>query len=133
MVVPSRRVPVERPDPRRGSRRDPGIGWASGGAPAYAAAMADDTHADPARFLVRGRLENLPRRRADRDLVLRWVAQGALPLEEPVGERALTDRLAELARDPVGLRRELVEAGLVTRTRDGAEYWRTRVTEFDPL
>ena len=89
--------------------------------------------ADPSRFLVRGRLENLPRRRADRDLVLRWVAQGALPLEEPVGERVLTDRLAELARDPVGLRRELVEAGLVTRTRDGAEYWRTRVTEFDPL
>lgn len=89
--------------------------------------------ADPERFLVRGRLENLPRRRADRDLVLRWVAQGALPLEEPVRERDLTDRLGELARDPVGLRRELVEAGLVTRTRDGAEYWRTRVTEFDPL
>lgn len=87
----------------------------------------------PERFLVRGRLEHLPRRRADRDLVLRWVAQRVLPLEEPVGERALTDRLADLARDPVGLRRELVEAGLVTRTRDGAEYWRTRVTEFDPL
>lgn len=105
--------------------------------------MADDDDAragsrpapdpDPQRFLVRGRIENLPRRRADRDLVLRWVAQGSLPLEEPVGERVLTDRLAELARDPVGLRRELVEAGLVTRTRDGAEYWRTRVTEFDPV
>jgi hypothetical protein len=26
-----------------------------------------------------------------------------------------------------------VDAGLVTRTRDGAEYWRTRVTEFDPV
>ncbi|WP_239068674.1 DUF2087 domain-containing protein [Cellulomonas pakistanensis] len=87
----------------------------------------------PERFLVRGRLENLPRRRADRDLVLRWVAQGTLPLEEPVPERDLTERLGELARDPVGLRRELVDAGLVTRTRDGAEYWRTRVTEFDPL
>ena len=89
--------------------------------------------ADPERFLVRGRVENLPRRRADRDLLLRWVAQGALPLEDPVTERDLTERLARLARDPVGLRRELVEAGLVTRTRDGAEYWRTRVTEFDPL
>ena len=103
--------------------------------------MADDdgrpgarpATADPERFLVRGRIENLPRRRADRDLVLRWVAQGTLPLEEPVGERALTERLADLARDPVGLRRELVEAGLVSRTRDGAEYWRTRVTEFDRL
>lgn len=96
-------------------------------------AQAGGRPADPERFLVRGRLEHLPRRRADRDLVLRWVAQGVLPLEEPVGERALTERLADLARDPVGLRRELVEAGLVTRTRDGAEYWRTRVTEFDPL
>lgn len=101
--------------------------------------MADDDArpgarpAGPERFLVRGRLEQLPRRRADRDLVLRWVAQGALPLEEPVPERDLTERLGALARDPVGLRRELVDAGLVTRTRDGAEYWRTRVTEFDPL
>lgn len=89
--------------------------------------------ADAARFLVRGRLENLPRRRTDRDLVLRWVAQAVLPLEDPVGERDLTGRLAQIARDPVGVRRELVEAGLVTRTRDGAEYWRTRVTEPDPV
>jgi hypothetical protein len=88
---------------------------------------------DPRRFLVRGRLESLPRRRADRDQVLRWVAQQVLPLEDPVLERDLTGRLADLARDPVGLRRELVDAGLVTRTRDGAEYWRTRVTEFDPV
>ncbi len=65
--------------------------------------------------------------------MLRWVAQGALPLEDPVPERELTERLARVARDPVGLRRELVEAGLVSRTRDGAEYWRTRVTEFDPF
>lgn len=88
---------------------------------------------DPRRFLVRGRLESLPRRRVDRDQVLRWVAQQVLPLEEPVPERDLTARLADLARDPVGLRRELVDAGLVTRTRDGAEYWRTRVTELDPV
>ncbi|GEL46008.1 hypothetical protein CHO01_11240 [Cellulomonas hominis] len=92
-----------------------------------------DPVAAATRFLVRGRLEQLPRRRADRDLVLRWVAQGVLPLDEPVRERDLTGRLADLARDPVGLRRELVDSGLVTRTRDGAEYWRTRVTEFDPV
>lgn len=45
----------------------------------------------------------------------------------------MTDRLAEISRDPVGLRRELVDAGIVTRTRDGSEYWRTVVTEFDDL
>lgn len=87
----------------------------------------------PERFLVKGRVEGLPRRRADRDLVVRWVASRLLELDEPVTERELTDRLAGLARDPVGLRRELVDSGLVTRTRDGAEYWRTRVTEFDDL
>ncbi len=101
--------------------------------PATSGPTPPDPVAHAARFLVRGRLEQLPRRRADRDLVLRWLAHGTLPLEEPVTERTLTDRLAQVGRDPVGLRRELVEAGLVTRTRDGAEYWRTRVTEFDEL
>lgn len=85
------------------------------------------------RFLVRGRLERLPRRRADRDLVLAWVASTVTSVHEPVRERALTDRLAEIVADPVGIRRELVDAGLVSRTRDGAEYWRTHVTEFDGL
>ncbi|WP_258723955.1 DUF2087 domain-containing protein [Cellulomonas sp. NS3] len=85
----------------------------------------------PERFLVRGRLERLPRRRADRDLVISYLASRTLPVHQPVTERELTDRLATLAADPVGLRREMVDAGLVTRTRDGAEYWRTHVTEFD--
>ncbi len=88
---------------------------------------------DPERFFVRGRLERAPRRLADRQLVWRYVASRVLTLHEPVPERELTQRLAELAADPVGLRRDLVEAGLVTRTRDGAEYWRTHVTEFDEL
>lgn len=85
----------------------------------------------PERFLVRGRLQALPRRQADRGLVLRWLAAQVTQVHEPVGERTLTDRIAALADDPVGRRRDLVEAGLLTRTRDGAEYWRTHVTEFD--
>ncbi len=85
----------------------------------------------PERFLVRGRLESLPRRQDDRQLVLRWLAAQVTDLDEPLTERVLTDRLAAIAHDPVGRRRDLVEAGLVTRTRDGAEYWRTVVTEFD--
>lgn len=87
----------------------------------------------PDRFLVRGRLETLPRRRADRDLVFRYLATQVLAVHDPVGERELTERLAGVSRDPVGLRRELVDAGIVTRTRDGSEYWRTVVTEFDDL
>lgn len=87
----------------------------------------------PDRFLVRGRLESMPRRRADRELVLRWAASRLSPVHEPVTERELTQRLADFVRDPVGVRRDLVDAGLLTRTRDGAEYWRSHVTEFDDL
>ena len=85
------------------------------------------------RFLVRGRVEQLPRRQADRDLVRAWVASKVTAVHEPVTERELTRRLGELVRDPVGFRRDLVDAGLVARTRDGAEYWRTHVTPFDSL
>jgi len=40
---------------------------------------------------------------------------------------------AYFAVDPAhrGLLPEMIESGLVSRTRDGAEYWRTHVTEFD--
>ncbi len=88
---------------------------------------------DPRRFLRDGRLESLPRRWRDKVAVTRYLATLALPeLLEPVTERELTDRLVELADDPVGLRRAMVDLGLVRRTRDGAEYWRTERTEHDP-
>ncbi|MFC8731090.1 DUF2087 domain-containing protein [Luteimicrobium sp. NPDC057192] len=88
---------------------------------------------DPTRFLVRGRLERLPRRAADRDLLFAYVATRVLVLDDPITERELTDRLATFVDDPVGVRRDLVDRGLVTRTRDGATYWRTVVTVFDEL
>ncbi len=86
-----------------------------------------------ARFFHRGALPVMPRRQADRERVLAYVASCTLPVDDPLTEPELTARLALVTRDPVGLRRALVDAGLVTRTRDGSEYWRTRVTEFDPL
>jgi hypothetical protein len=87
---------------------------------------------DPRRFLRSGRLESMPRRWRDKLAVTRYLAARALPdLLEPVTERELTDRLRELAHDPVGMRRAMVDQGLVQRTRDGAEYWRTERTEFD--
>ena len=88
---------------------------------------------DPRRFLVDGRLERNPRRWRDKVAVTRFLATVAMPqLLEPLTERELTSRLAELAVDPVGLRRAMVDLGLVARTRDGAEYWRTERTEHDP-
>jgi hypothetical protein len=87
----------------------------------------------PERFLSGGRLVRSPKRLRDRQLVVRYLASQVLPLEEPVTELTLTKRLAERAVDPVSLRRSMVDAGLVHRTRDGAEYWRTVVTEFDDV
>jgi hypothetical protein len=88
---------------------------------------------DPRRFLRGGRLEALPRRWRDRVAVTRYLATLALPeLLEPVTEPELTSRLGDLAHDPVGLRRAMVDLGVVRRTRDGAEYWRTERTEHDP-
>lgn len=89
---------------------------------------------DPRRFLDGGRLRRSPRRWRDKQAVTRYLATLALPrLLEPLTERELTERLADLADDPVGLRRAMVDHGLVSRTRDGAEYWRTVVTEFDAV
>ncbi|MFC8598521.1 DUF2087 domain-containing protein [Isoptericola sp. NPDC057191] len=89
---------------------------------------------DVSRFLHDGRLLAMPRRWEHRKAVARWLGHATLPvLLETVGERELTDRLAALAADPVGARRALVDLGIVHRTRDGAEYWRTELTEYDPL
>ena len=97
------------------------------------AGPAGDSTGDPRRFLRSGLLESMPRRWRDKVAVTRYLVTLALPeLLEPVTERALTDRLRELAADPVGLRRAMVDQGLVRRTRDGAEYWRTERTEYDP-
>lgn len=87
---------------------------------------------DPRRFLRSGRLESMPRRWRDKIAVTRYLAVQAMPtLLEPMTERELTDRLRELTQDPAGLRRAMVDQGLVQRTRDGAEYWRTERTEHD--
>ncbi len=97
--------------------------------------MTDDPSfkGDPRRFLRDGRLGAMPRRWRDKVAVTRYLATHAMPvLLEPVGERELTRRLAELADDPVGLRRAMVDQGILRRTRDGAEYWRTERTEYDP-
>ena len=88
--------------------------------------------ADPRRFLRSGRLETMPRRWRDKIAVTRYLAVQVLPtLLDPMTERELTDRLHELAHDPVGVRRAMVDQGLVQRTRDGSEYWRTERTEYD--
>src|SRR4051812_30557013 len=83
------------------------------------------------RFLHRGRWVRAPRRSADRRLVLEHLAARTIAPGEWLTEVEVTERLASLTDDPVGLRRELVEAGLVGRRADGSTYWRERETVHD--
>ena len=94
--------------------------------------MTSPTPACPAeKFLERGRLVRTPRRLDDRTLVLEHLAARLLAPGEAAPEPALTARLAEVSDDPVRLRRDLVEAGLVGRRQDGGLYWRERLTVHD--
>ena len=76
------------------------------------------------RFVRDGRIEIWPAKPDDRMAVMRWAAERALPQGESLDERSVTERLGELWRDPVALRRDLFDSGLIHRTQDGSSYWR---------
>lgn len=85
----------------------------------------------PARFLdADGRIDRYPLRDADRGDLLRHVADAALPPGEVWSESEVNERLEAWAPggDVAVLRRYLVDAGLLERTRSGSEYARV-----DPL
>jgi len=86
---------------------------------------------DAERFLVHGRWVTTPRRARDRDALLEHVASLLVAPGEELDEATLTARIATVADDPVRLRRDLVEAGLVGRRQDGSRYWRERLTAHD--
>ncbi|NNH07796.1 DUF2087 domain-containing protein [Cellulomonas fimi] len=93
---------------------------------------AADVSVCPAeRFLENGRLVRTPRRQDDRLMLLEHLVSRLLAPGEAAEERAFTARLAEVTADPVRLRRDLVEAGLVGRRQDGSQYWRERPTIHD--
>jgi hypothetical protein len=75
-----------------------------------------------ARWFRDGRLLGYPSRPEVRDEVLTALAPLAIGADERLDERTFTDRLATMTDDPIRLRRELVDRGLVRRTADGAEY-----------
>lgn len=83
----------------------------------------------PRRFLVRGRIEVFPRRRADRLELLHYLAGEVFedaphaPATPPVlDERQLTERLGRYTADPVLIRRYLVDENIVTRDPAGRAY-----------
>jgi len=78
------------------------------------------------RFFVDGRLAVYPSRAADRDAVLLHVVGRVIEPGEILDEGAVNDRLAAIVDDVAAMRRYLVDAGLLERSRDGAAYSRAR-------
>jgi hypothetical protein len=78
------------------------------------------------RFLRDGRITAWPKRPADRAALLAWAAERAAPDDTSADERQVTERLAAVSDDPVTLRRDLVDAGLLAREPDGSAYRRAR-------
>ena len=70
--------------------------------------------------------------RANAELgVLEHLASRVLAPGERASEAELTERVSAFTEDPVRLRRDLVESGLVGRRQDGSAYWRERSTPHD--
>ncbi|WP_295830967.1 DUF2087 domain-containing protein [uncultured Microbacterium sp.] len=78
------------------------------------------------RFFVDGRLAVYPSRAADRDAVLAHVVERLATPGEILTEGAVNDRLAAIVDDVAAMRRYLVDAGFLERSRDGAAYSRAR-------
>lgn len=77
----------------------------------------------PERYLDgAGRIDRYPLRDADRRELLAWVAAQALQPGEVLTERHLNERLEPFTADVAVLRRYLVDAELLERTRSGSEY-----------
>lgn len=84
---------------------------------------APATREGPERYLDgAGRIDRYPVRDAERRELLAWVARRALQPGEVFTERQINERLEPFAHDVAVLRRYLVDAELVERTRSGSEY-----------
>jgi len=70
-----------------------------------------------------GRLKALPTQQKKLEAVLRYVVQAFEPGVR-YGERQVTETLARYHEDSAGLRRDLVDFGLMAREGGGGEYWR---------
>lgn len=74
------------------------------------------------RFFANGRLTVYPSRAADREAVLARIAERLMTPGRTVTETEVTEKLAVMVDDPVSMRRHLVDAGLLVRSRDGRVY-----------
>lgn len=87
-----------------------------------AAAPVPPQPTGPERFLRDGRITQYPASQAERRELLGLVAERAFRSGEVLGEREVNERLAAFHDDVAVLRRYLVDAGLLVRTRSGSSY-----------
>lgn len=77
------------------------------------------------RFLdADGRIDRYPSQQGDREQLLQWVVERAFGADDVLDEAETNERLARFTGDVAALRRYLVDAGLLERTRSGSEYAR---------
>ena len=77
----------------------------------------------PARYLDgAGRIDRYPVHHQDRLELLRWVVDQSFQPGELLTESDTNERLARFTVDVAALRRHLVDAELLERTRSGSEY-----------
>ncbi|MGW4809355.1 DUF2087 domain-containing protein [Kitasatospora sp. NPDC004272] len=83
---------------------------------------AHEPPADLSAFFTDGRLTSVPRRPARRTALLQYLAHTLFDPERSYTEREVNEALLTVHSDTSMLRRYLVEAPLLTRTRDGSSY-----------
>lgn len=74
------------------------------------------------RFLRDGAIDTYPANQAERRELLEWVVGRAIRPGEVLDEREIGERLRPFHEDVAVLRRYLVDAGLLERTRSGTAY-----------
>ncbi|MFJ5927509.1 DUF2087 domain-containing protein [Kitasatospora sp. NPDC092948] len=77
-----------------------------------------------AAFFTEGRLTSIPRKPARRTALLDHLAQSLFEPDRSYSEREVNEALLTVHADTSMLRRYLIEARLLTRTRDGSSYRR---------
>lgn len=77
----------------------------------------------PGRYLDReGMIDRYPQNRDELEALLRMVAARVLAEGEVLSEKELNGRLRTFTQDVPALRRHLVDAAILERTRSGSEY-----------
>jgi hypothetical protein len=70
-----------------------------------------------------GTIKSIPLQKAKLHVILNYVIE-AFSLDRNYTEKEINAIISQFHPDTAGLRRDLVEAGMLDRVRDGSRYWR---------